>query len=165
MFDWLPIRLARVAVCCLGLVVFLPASDEAAQPIQFPHNTHMKLGLACIDCHTGADIRAAAGIPSVTKCMLCHAKLATNKPEVKKVVQYATEKQEIPWQRVYGFSSEAHVKFRHAPHYQASIPCATCHGDVAKETVATRAVNFTMGTCLTCHRERNASQDCAACHY
>ena len=165
MSDWLPKRLARVVVCCLGLVVFFPASVLAAQPIQFPHNTHMTLGLACIDCHTGADIGAAAGIPSVTKCMLCHAKLATNKPEVKKVIQYANEKQEIPWQRVYGFSNEAHVKFRHAPHYRAKIPCVSCHGDLTKETVATRAVDFTMGACLTCHRERNASQDCAACHY
>lgn len=97
--------------------------------------------------------------------MLCHAKLAINKPEVKKVVQYAMEKEEIPWVRVYGFSSESHVKFRHAPHYAAGIACARCHGDLTKQTVATRAVNFKMGTCLTCHREKNAPQDCAACHY
>ncbi len=137
----------------------------ASQPIDFPHDKHMKLGLECIDCHTGADIRAAAGIPSVTKCMLCHAKLATGKPGVKAVIEYANKKQEIPWQRVYGFSSNAHVRFRHAPHYQANIPCATCHGDVAKATVAPLAVVFTMGTCLSCHRERHASQDCATCHY
>ena len=49
----------------------------------------MKLGLACIDCHTGADIRAAAGIPSVRTCMFCHAKLARKKPEVQKVIGYA----------------------------------------------------------------------------
>jgi hypothetical protein len=137
----------------------------AAQPVEFPHNTHMKLGLACIDCHTGADVRSEAGIPSVTKCMLCHAKLAREKPEVKKVIEYANKKQEIPWQRVYSFSENAHVRFPHAAHYQANIACARCHGDLTKETVATRAVDFTMGTCVTCHRERNASQDCAACHY
>jgi hypothetical protein len=137
----------------------------AAQPIQFPHNTHMKLGLACVDCHTGADIRAAAGLPSTAKCMLCHAKIATHKPEVKKILQYAKEQEEIPWVRVYSFSQEAHVKFRHAPHYQAGITCAACHGDLTKQTVAIRYVDFTMGTCLTCHRERSASQDCAACHY
>jgi hypothetical protein len=126
---------------------------------------HMKLGLACIDCHTGADIRAAAGIPSVTKCMLCHAKLAREKPEVKKVIEYANAKEEIPWERVYGFSTDAHVRFVHAPHYRANISCATCHGDLTKATVAERATVFTMGKCLDCHRQRNASQDCAACHY
>ena len=165
MTDWLTWKSARTVLYCLGLIAFVTSSEGAEQPIQFPHNTHMKLGLACIDCHTGADVRAAAGIPSVSKCMLCHTKLATNKPEVQKVIHYAKQQEEIPWVRVYGFSTEAHVKFRHAPHYEAGIPCARCHGDLTKETVATRAVNFKMGTCLTCHRERNASQDCAACHY
>lgn len=125
----------------------------------------MKLGLACIDCHIGADTRAAAGIPSVTKCMLCHAKLARQKPEVKKVIEYANKNVEIPWERVYSFSASAHVKFQHAPHYRAGIPCARCHGDLTKATVAERAVTHNMGTCLTCHRQNNGPQDCAACHY
>ena len=125
----------------------------------------MKLSLGCIDCHSGADIRAEAGIPSVTKCMLCHAKLAREKPGVKKVIEYANRKQEIPWQRVYGFPEYAHVRFRHAAHYQAGISCAKCHGDLSKATTATRDVDLTMGKCVTCHRQRNASQDCATCHY
>jgi len=137
----------------------------ARQPIAFPHNTHMKLGLNCLDCHIGADTRAAAGIPSVRKCMLCHAKLAREKPEEKKVIEYANKNIEIPWDRVYGFSPEAHVMFRHAPHYRAGIGCSTCHGDLTKATVAERTVTHTMGTCLTCHRQKHASEDCAACHY
>ena len=36
---------------------------------------------------------------------------------------------EIPWQRVYGFTREAHVRFNHAPHIRASVDCSTCHGD------------------------------------
>jgi Cytochrome c3 len=138
---------------------------SAEQPIAFPHNTHIKMGVDCVDCHTGADIRAAAGIPSVAKCMLCHAKLAREKPEVKKVIDYANKKIEIPWQRVYGFDASAHVKFRHQPHFQAKIECATCHGDLTKATVAVRLVNHNMGTCLTCHRQNKAPEDCAACHY
>ena len=63
------------------------------------------------------------------------------------------------------FTNDAHVKFQHEPHYRAGITCATCHGDVAKMTVAERAVTHNMGTCLTCHRQRNGPQDCAACHY
>jgi len=43
--------------------------------------------------------------------------------------------------------------------------CATCHGDMSQATVAQPVVKFTMGTCVSCHRQRNASQDCATCHY
>jgi hypothetical protein len=137
----------------------------AQQPVAFPHNTHSKMGLDCVDCHIGADTRAAAGIPSVTKCMLCHSKLGRDKAEVKKVVEYANQKIEIPWRRVYEFAPSAHVKFKHASHYQAGVPCATCHGDMTAATVAERVVNHNMGSCVTCHRQNKASEDCAACHY
>ena len=156
-----------VRVCASVWLIALCAAACFAQqqPIAFPHNAHMKLGLSCLDCHTGADTRAAAGIPSVRKCMLCHAKLAREKPEVQKVIAYAKKNIEIPWLRVYNFPPEADVKFRHAPHFQAGITCSTCHGDVAKATVAEHTVTHNMGTCLACHRQKHASQDCAACHY
>jgi hypothetical protein len=149
----------------LWLMIAFAVTGQATQPIAFPHNTHIKMGIDCLDCHVGADSRAEAGLPSVRKCMLCHQKLAREKPEVKKVIEYANKGFEIPWQRVYRFSPEAHVRFRHAPHYAAKISCVTCHGDLTQATVAERTVNHTMGTCLTCHRQKNASQDCAACHY
>ena len=80
--------------------------------------------------------------------MLCHAKLGRDKPEVKKVIAYADQKIEIPWQRVYEFAPSAHVKFKHAPHYRAGVQCATCHGDMTQATVAVKTVNHNMGTCL-----------------
>ncbi|HME06944.1 MAG TPA: cytochrome c3 family protein [Bryobacteraceae bacterium] len=149
-------------------ILLLPVSlgfSFAVQPIQFPHKAHIKLGLDCVDCHTGADIRAAAGIPSVRQCMLCHRKLATGKPEVKKVIAYDAKGQEIPWERVYSFRTDAMVKFRHAPHTRAKIACDRCHGDMTQAVTAIKTVSHNMGTCLTCHRQMNASQDCAACHY
>jgi len=136
----------------------------AQQPVAFPHNTHIEMGLDCTDCHIGADTRAAAGIPGVNKCMLCHAKLGRDKAEVKKVIDYANRKIEIPWRRVYEFAPSAHVKFKHAPHYQAGIGCATCHGDMTKVTVAKKVVTHNMGSCVACHRQNHATQDCAACH-
>ncbi len=153
----------------LGRLALLAAAtllaNAAQQPVAFPHNKHIRLGMDCVDCHSGADIRAAATIPSVQKCMLCHARLLKDDPEVKKVAAYFSKGVEIPWIRVYSFTPDAHVKFRHAPHYQAGITCAICHGDMTKATVAEVAVTHNMGTCLTCHRQKNASQDCAACHY
>lgn len=137
----------------------------AAQPIAFPHSKHVRLGMDCVDCHVGADIRASAGIPSVRQCMLCHAKLLTKDPEVQKVIAYANKKVEIPWTRVYSFSPDAHVRFRHAPHSEAGISCSTCHGDLTRAGIAEVAITHNMGTCLTCHRQRHASEDCAACHY
>ena len=135
------------------------------QPLEFPHNKHVAKGLECVDCHITVDTAAGAGIPSVRQCMMCHRLISTGKPGVKQLQQYAKQGREIPWVRVYSFEPEAHVKFQHAPHIWAKIECKTCHGDVAGMTVARPVVEHTMGTCLTCHRQHNASQDCAACHY
>lgn len=163
MMDGKSHGLGWVKVCVLLSVTVAAAC--AQQPVAFPHNKHIKMGLDCIDCHIGADTRASAGIPSVNKCMLCHAKLGRDKTEVKKVIDYANQKIEIPWQRVYEFSPSAHVRFKHAQHYQAGIGCATCHGDMTQATVAVKLVNHNMGTCLTCHRQNHGPEDCAACHY
>ena len=66
--------------------------------------------------------------------MICHSQIATDRPLIKQVTDYSEKGIEIPWQRVYGFTREAHVRFNHAPHIRASVDCATCHGDVAKQT-------------------------------
>jgi len=135
------------------------------QPIAYSHKLHISKGLTCLDCHSTADTQAAASIPSVTKCMLCHAKIAKDKPEIQKVAAFAEKKREIPWVRVYGFRPDALVKFRHSPHVKKGIECATCHGNMAEATTAEALVKHNMGTCVSCHRQNKASDDCATCHY
>ena len=103
---------------------------SAEQPAVYSHKIHIDRGLQCLDCHSNADTGAEATLPSVAKCMLCHAKIAKDKPEVKKIAAYAAAKREIPWERVYGFDPGALLKFRHAPHIRAGVECARCHGDM-----------------------------------
>ena len=182
----------RVAVCLLVVCaaacgptpaddpsVFTPAhktTGEAArhffnlhptpkQPIPFPHKTHIAKQEVCTDCHESVEKGPIAGIPSVKTCMICHSQIATDKPLIKEVTGYADKGVEIPWERVYGFPHEAHVRFQHAPHIRASVDCATCHGDVSKQDVAERVVDHNMGFCVNCHREKKASNDCLTCHF
>ncbi|MCU1385478.1 MAG: hypothetical protein JWL71_4175 [Acidobacteria bacterium] len=144
---------------------FFGVRPAAIQPIPFPHKTHIAKQAVCADCHESADKGPIAGIPSVKTCMICHSQIATDKPLIKQVTSYSEKGIEIPWQRVYGFTREAHVRFNHAPHIRASVDCATCHGDVANQTVAERSVDHTMGFCVNCHKTKHASNDCLTCHY
>lgn len=155
-----------------GLIARLTALAAAAavpslteQPIEFPHMTHVAAGLECLDCHTGVESHAAAGIPSVRKCMLCHARIAADKPGVELLRRFAADRREIPWVRVYQFPRSAQVKFVHSAHTRARIECRTCHGAVEQMTVAQPVVQHTMGSCITCHRRRGATTDCTACHF
>ena len=149
----------------LGFFILAGAGRASDQPIAYSHKQHLALGLDCLDCHSTADTGSAASIPSVRKCMLCHQRIAADKPEVRKMAAYLQRDREIPWQRVYAFRREALVRFQHAPHSRAGIECARCHGDMRLVDTAQRSVKHNMGTCLSCHRQYKASEDCAACHY
>ena len=144
---------------------FFAIRPKAVQPIPFPHKTHLEKKAVCADCHESAEKGPIAGIPSVKTCMICHSQIATDKPLIKEVTGYSEKGIEIPWQRVYGFTREAHVRFNHAPHIRASVDCATCHGDLAKQTVAERVVDHSMGFCVNCHKQKSASNDCLTCHF
>jgi Cytochrome c7 and related cytochrome c len=135
------------------------------QPIPFPHKTHIAKKAECTDCHETVEKGPVAGIPSVKTCMICHSQIATTRPLIKEVTSYSDKGVEIPWQRVYGFPHEAHVRFNHAPHVRAKVDCAACHGDVANQTVAERAVDHTMGFCVNCHTQKKAPNDCLTCHF
>jgi hypothetical protein len=155
----------RFFLLAIGVFASCALAGPPAQPIAYSHKLHISKGLTCLDCHSTADTQAAATIPSVNKCMLCHAKIARDKPEIQKIADYAEKKREIPWVRVYGFEPNALVKFRHSPHVKKGIECATCHGDMTEATTPQVLVKHNMGTCVSCHRQNKASDDCATCHY
>jgi Cytochrome c7 and related cytochrome c len=144
---------------------FFAIRSEPVQPIAFTHKAHLANNLTCEICHTAVAQGPQAGIPSAKFCMACHLVIAADKPEIKKVAAFVARGEDIPWQRVYGYSPSAHVRFNHAPHIRAGVACANCHGDVAQQTVAVRAVSLDMGDCVSCHQERKASVDCQTCHY
>lgn len=138
--------------------------EHPVQPIAYTHAVHLANGLQCEFCHVGVDQGPDARIPNVTFCMTCHQAIATDKPEIKKIAAYAQRGEDIPWVRVYNYSTAAHVKFNHAPHIRAHVQCASCHGDMTKQTTAERKIDLNMGYCINCHRREQASTDCETCH-
>jgi hypothetical protein len=144
---------------------FFNLKTRPQQPLAFPHKVHMAKQAVCTDCHETVERGPVAGIPSVKICMDCHSQVARDRALIKQVAAYSEKGIEIPWQRVYGFTHEQHVRFNHAPHIRANVECKTCHGDIAGMTVAERVVDHTMGFCVSCHRQRNAPNDCLTCHF
>ncbi len=139
--------------------------DEPQQPFDFSHQIHLSKQLLCTDCHTGVEKGPVAGLPSVSTCMICHSQIATDRPLIKTLTELQEKGRDLSWQRVYGYPAEAHVRFDHAPHIRAKVECSTCHGNVAEQTVARRVVDMKMSFCVSCHKTRQASNDCLTCHY
>jgi hypothetical protein len=187
-----------LGVVLLAILIFLavsswsrqPAVAKASiQPIHFPHNTHVTTyKLDCQYCHSDARRSEYAGLPSVTRCLGCHKITAADRPEIKKLAEYGAKGEPIPWVRVNKLPEFTH--FSHKAHIRAELKCQKCHGEVENMTtfgaetgprVANDLLNLagfrpappplTMGWCVDCHREQNATADkhapldCVACHH
>jgi len=186
------------AVVLLAILIFFAVSawsrqpaiaKPSAQPIAFPHNTHVQTyKIDCQYCHADARRSEYAGLPSVERCMGCHKIVAADRPEIKKLAEYAGKQQPIPWTRV--FKVPEFTYFPHKAHVGAKVACQTCHGEVEKMTTVAASTGpnltndmlnlvgfkpaappLTMGWCVQCHRQSNATQhtqaplDCVTCHH
>ena len=145
---------------------FLDRRPDPVQPIEFPHVVHVGKKIGCTEyCHESAATGPVAGLPSVRTCMICHNTIAASRPRIQQITAMREKGQDLAWQRVFGYTEQAHVRFNHAPHVRANVECSTCHGNIAQQTVAQRNVDLTMGFCVNCHREKNAPTDCLTCHF
>ncbi|GMR13761.1 MAG: hypothetical protein BMS9Abin29_1977 [Gemmatimonadota bacterium] len=150
--------------------VAAPAVPATTQPIAFPHSVHAGQDkIDCQYCHFSAERSVDAGIPPVATCWGCHQVIrgttVQQQAEISKVVGYWERKEAIPWVRVYKVSD--HVRFPHLRHVAAQVDCTECHGQVAEmvQVIEKPVQKLSMGWCVSCHKEREVSRDCAVCHY
>lgn len=145
---------------------FFDWRSDTEQPIPFTHQIHVQeVNLDCSFCHDGVTIGPVANIPSIRVCMLCHSEVATERPAIELLTSYWERGEEPVWQRVYGWTTEDHVRFNHAPHVNQGVECSMCHGAVENMTIAEPAIEHSMGFCVNCHEQEQASTECIACHY
>jgi len=160
------------------------------QPILFNHVIHAgSYQIPCQYCHADARRSEYAGLPSVERCLGCHKIIgAQDNPEIAKIHDYAQRGQPIPWVRV--FKVPEFTFFPHKPHVRYGLECQTCHGPIERMRVVgadtgpklgddlIRLLGFrpppralTMGWCVECHREQNATRgsraplECVTCHH
>ena len=175
------------AVLFFGAVVgywanaaFYPGTSPE-QPIAFSHKVHAgENEIPCMYCHTQARRSINAGVPSMSKCMGCHNEVATERPQIRKLINYFENKEPIPWIKVHDLPDFVH--FTHKRHVSAyardlGIECQTCHGPVEtmdRIQLSSRAVDgsyqlgspWKMGLCLNCHKQNQVENglDCWTCH-
>ena len=133
-----------------------------AQPIPFSHKQHIALKLKCGDCHEAPDPGEVITFPSVSKCMACHRTIKADAPAIVALKKYASANEEVPWVRVYQIPSW--VYFSHQVHTDGGVSCENCHGPVAQRDRLAKETDLSMAGCMSCHRARKATLDCAGCH-
>ena len=157
---------AALIVIVVVLVAF-GTGNKIVQPIQYNHQVHIEtVELTCIDCHVNVEKMQKATIPNIEVCQDCHSdEPVSESPEEKKLLQYISEDNQIPWKQIY--SVPDHVYFSHQRHVTiGELECSLCHGDVENMTKPASYPVWipTMDNCIDCHKEHKVNYDCLACH-
>ncbi len=166
---WLVVLLV---VCGIGYGVywfrfaFIDQGYAPSQPIAYSHKLHAgELKIDCKYCHFNAARGRVAGVPPMSVCIGCHRQVATDKPEIQKLLAIADsgayvdadgvtkEGGVVHWNRVHRLPD--HVYFSHEWHDKAAVACQTCHGPVEEMTTMRQFAPLTMEWCLDCHRNTN----------
>jgi hypothetical protein len=186
-FEWLMSPMGRVGVLIVALSLFSLAAygiyttqQSPEQPIDFPHSTHVKLGVQCLYCHPGALRGPSPGLPTINKCWGCHQQIAKTFDETNLRLKPMRDRVNLETnQPVEGFvwipvaQVPDFVHFTHRPHVAAGLNCENCHGELSEMGIYENPQVLNMGWCLDCHKEKAGDDkekfikltDCGTCHY
>jgi len=139
------------------------APANKPQPIPFSHKLHTQFLQDCQDCHQISSDGWTMNYPPEGKCMTCHATVKTDSAAIKKLAEYADQKQPVPWVQIYKVPD--YVYFSHRTHVmKAKLDCQACHGPVRERDVLTKEEPTSMAACIKCHKEKRAATGCRTCH-
>lgn len=163
-----PGYVAIAVLLLVAVVVPLVARRGAAvpQPIAFNHRKHTQdLGLNCEFCHKYVRAGAHAGLPDAETCSMCHRVQQGSSTEAARVTELITNGDPLQFNKLFRLPS--HVYYTHRRHAGiAELECENCHGAIAdtERPPERPLVRVTMEFCMDCHREREQTLDCNACH-
>lgn len=155
---------AILVILFLTVILFPMLGGGATQPLVFNHRIHKESGMECEDCHIYFKKSAFSGRPDLDTCSSCHEELLGESQAEKELLDYIKSGREIEWQRLYILPED--VYFSHKRHVvSGNIDCSTCHGDIGESPrPPSKPLKLTMERCMRCHEEKQANNDCIACH-
>jgi hypothetical protein len=158
-----PTTAAPGTVASTGAPTVANPPPAPTQPVAFSHKKHIsEAKLVCNDCHEPSRNGATVAMPQPAKCMVCHAAIAIDKPDIKRIADAAKNNEVMQWVRVYRVPS--FVTFSHRTHTSTGAQCEDCHGPVAEREAITREKDISMGGCISCHTQKAAPTGCDTCH-
>lgn len=139
-----------------GSPKYLNVGYRPDQPVAYSHKLHAgDLGMDCRYCHTTVETSPRANVPPTATCMNCHKVVKADSEKLLLVRQSQESKQPIEWVKVHQLPGYAY--FNHGSHMNAGVGCVSCHGKVNEMDVVSIVEPMSMGWCLDCHRQPEAS--------
>jgi hypothetical protein len=155
------LQFGLVAVVAAVVSVLILPSPSVSQELAFNHVVHE--GTTCSVCHSGVERSQQAGFPSAAVCEKCHATGPASIAEAD--WEALLTRGSAFWRPVTDMPD--HVMFSHRRHVVlAELDCTSCHAGIGQRATPPLRppILLDMDTCLTCHQNEGASEDCSGCH-
>ncbi len=151
----------------LACAVVIERSTERPKPEAPPrptvnHALHAARELVCADCHDPEET-GDPKLPEAKTCFDCHEQDLSKENE--RVQAYFASVRQPDGE--YRFARPAYMDdliAPHATHAEYEVTCAQCHGEPSEAAFARPDPLESMNSCMECHRQRNAANECATCH-
>ncbi len=159
--------IASIATVLIALVIVGRSSavtNDDAQPdkkqvLKFSHSKHTDAGVECSSCHTPEKLTKNSSekmLPTHAECQSCHEQEVNEKcgfchTDGNNPVALPNPIREI------NFDHEKHVTGQ-------KVECVTCHAGMDKTDYAEAKNLPPMTTCMNCHNNVKAVNQCEACH-
>ncbi|MBP1648580.1 MAG: hypothetical protein H6Q30_2025 [Bacteroidetes bacterium] len=128
--------------------------------VKFSHKFHVsEAGLECVACHPAVKASAKSTdnlFPSHEECSSCHEEQINSTCGYCHLNPDAIEPRVVPARELI-FSHQQHLGM-------PNMECKTCHADVDSSADAGTMHLPGMGSCYTCHNDRQVTNQCEACH-
>jgi hypothetical protein len=160
--KWLGLLLLGGPVYLVALVAYgvtpeaIRIGYQPEQPVPYSHAVHVgELGIDCLYCHNTVDKASYAAIPPAETCMNCHVSIHPDSEKLLPIREAFTNDTPVSWIRVTDLPD--YVFFNHSAHVTRGLGCETCHGRVDQMETVYQTAPLTMGWCLDCHNDPDAS--------
>lgn len=133
--------------------------NNDSKHLKFSHKLHIEgASVACENCHPAANsTRPSDSLrPTHDNCTSCHEEQLGGECGFCHVDPENIQAAPVV-ERELVFSHKAHLSMK-------NVECTTCHKGLDGVEFASAANMPSMETCATCHNERQATNQCEACH-
>jgi hypothetical protein len=125
----------------------------------FPHQAHLDADLECADCHFPEE-EAEPVLPTAESCLDCHE---DDESEAYRAYAASVAGESGAFRYARRWQAE-NLRAAHPKHAAAEVECAACHGAPGNLPYVKPRTAVLMRSCMACHEQRGAPNECATCH-
>jgi len=155
-------RLALLVLLFFVSCMILDTTLNQEDGVAFSHQFHVgDQGISCLVCHKSTEDQDRPGLPPQDLCMICHKNVDKGKQPDRTALAFFIDGVHQPMNVL---TLDEEIIFSHKGHLDWVGDCNACHTNIENSERLGPDDQILMDSCVDCHADRQAPNDCQTCH-